>query len=537
MSYVPIKVKGSPRMNRSSSMSPYQGKNNRIFSALMKAEQALRIYNYIPDAAGKCYSRKGQELELEIAGTDGMDFFIRFTYDTFIYAYGTTVGHYNETTGVATTIKSDFSANDGFVGLRWGEYFFVVNGVDKMWRIDTAFTITEVAASPVMTFITSIGNRIAGILASDRTQIRYSEVDDGTNPPFTAWSNGTDLDQGGQVGYRNAGNLNTILFLGDIVIGLADYGKWGFTITTSQQDTDIVKIDQTVFSVIDLGGFDGIVTEKGIYYVNESAIMNLISVGQPNIPYSKQEFNTSYILGRDAFDDISFEGATMAYIDKDESLLISCKKGGATVNNWNIYYNTETKAYSEFSNWNNKFFYSDFDGTLYATSSVANKVYKCFEGYTDDGLPIGTEYYQEITNVGDFNTAKDLIKFMVQFELPPELQIEISFDGWDYYNVFQETIGGSPFYAELQNIPNEPDGYGESSYGGGGYGGNNSGGSEFYGYYDTYKPLIRNYQRFFVKIVASGTQGHVINMFMADVKEKAPIRIRNIVPTNYYTNG
>lgn len=530
MSYTPIKTRSGKSVKRFTSITPVGGKNGRTFSALMVPAQALSIINYLPDAEGKMFSRKGLTKLFEIAGTNGVDFFIRFTSDTFIYAYGTTVGHYNETTGVTTTIKSDFSANDGFVGVRYGEYFFVVNGVEKMWMIDNTFAISEVAASPVMTTISPIGNRMAGVLASDTTQIIYSAADDGTNPPFDDWTIGTDPADAGQVGYRNAGQVYQVLFLGNIVIALAEFGKWGFTIDITELGGTPQKLDQTIFSNQDLGGFSGLITEKGLFYVNEAAIMLLVSVGQDNIPYSKQEFNQSYVLGADQFDDISFLGASLAYDDKNERLFISCRSSGSSVNNRVIVYNTQTKAYSEFTNWNISFFYTDFDGIMYGCSSVKNVVYKCLDGYTDDGLAIGTEYYQELTGIGDYNTAKDLLKFMVQADIPQGLELRFSFDIWNYYNVFQENV--KSFYMGLTNPPEQADGYGEISYGGGGYGGNPSFSGADQGDYDTSTLFIRNFQRIFVRVTASGQQGHTMNMFMADIYEKRPIRIRNIVQCN-----
>lgn len=530
MTYVPIKAPASRNMRRYTSITPVKGQNNRVFSALLSPQDALVVQNYIPDAEGKLIMRKGRTDLFSQDDVVGYDFYIRFTSDTFIFAKGTSVYARNEDTGVITTIKSDFSANDGFYGLRYGEYFFVVNGVDKMWRIDSSLAITEVAASPVMISIYVTGNRLAGVLASDTTQLQYSEIDDGSNPPFDAWTTGVNADEGGTIGYRNAGKINDVLFLGNNYICLCDYGKWGFYIDQQDVGGTVTKIDQDVFSNQDLGGFKGIVTEKGIYYVNEGSIMNLISVGQPNIPYSKQESNIAYQLGPSFFENADFSTADLAYDDTNEMLYIAYRTQGVGPNNKFLAYNTNTQAFAQFTNWPIKSFYTDFDGTLYGTSSVSSKVYTLFDGYTDGGLEISTMYYQEITGIGDYNTAKDLIKFMVQASLSPSSSITFSYDIWDYYNVFQPNVHS--YCMTLQNEPLSADGYGEVSYGSGGYGGNPDETDSTIGAYDTYKPMIRNFQRIFLRLSSSSIVPHTINMFMADVKEKSYIRIRNIVQCN-----
>ena len=142
-------------------------------------------------------------------------------------------------------------------------------------------------------------------------------------------------------------------------------------------------------------------------------------------------------------------------------------------------------------------------------------------------MPIGTEVYQELTQIGDYNTAKDLIKIMAQCSLSPSSEVTFSFDIWDYYNQFQANVHS--YCMTLQNQPLDPDGYGEVSYGSGGYGGNPDPSDPTIGAYDTYKPMIRNFQRIFLRITSSAIVPHTINLFQAEIKEKSFIRIRNIV--------
>ena len=524
--YTPLQYRQPAKVSRFSSVTPTAGENFRQFSSLLKPEFALKISNYLPDGEGKMSKRKGLNKIFEVAGTNPCRILGRFTSTTIIFSYSTTVAYYNETTEVITNIKTNFTANTGFDGVRYGEYFFVCNGVDKIWRIDNAFAIAEVAAAPICKTLTVFGARlVAGNLSTDSSATKYSEIDTGSNPPFTTWSNSATASDGGLVSFRNAGAINEVVTLGDNVVVFADNGKWAYQINQVDSAGTIKKIDQTVIDRTDLGGNAAIVTDAGIFYINEGGLWQLSSLGQSNIAYSDQEFDVTYLLGKDYFDDLDFTGSSLAFDNVNNRVVITCRSSSASTNNYVIVYNVKTKAASRISGWAINNFFTDNDNTMWGSSSSATKVYKCFRNYDDDGSLVGTEYYQEL-NIGDFNVEKTLQKFMLQCDLSLSTILEITFDTFDREGVFHEAVGGI-YYMSVTNATVEGLGYGAafytSSYG-------SSGGQEdgTLPVYDSYKPFLRNCQRIFVKIQTADTLPHTINLFQAEIKEKSPIRVRNI---------
>lgn len=529
MSYAPLPIKQGARVSRFATAMPLKGRNTREFSALLDPQSALSIVNYIPMANGIMMKRKGIEKITEVAGGFPSRILGRFTDDILIFSYNTTVAAYNESTDTITNIKTNFTANDGFNGLKYGEYFFVCNGVDKIWRIDSALAIAEIAASPICKGLAVLGARlIAFNLSTDETAVQYSEIDSGTNPPFTTWSDGTLGTDGGIVNYRNAGAVNDVNFLGDIIVVLAQFGKWAFTIEQIESGGTIKKIDQTIMDRIDVGGKASVMTDKGMFYVNKTGVWLLVSLGQPNIPFSDQEFGISFQLGPEYFGDINFDNASLSYDEVNELLFIACAKGGTT-NNFVICYNAQTKGYSEFDGLNIERFFSDNNGDILASSSIQIKLFKCFKGYDDDGAEIGTEYYQEL-NVGDFNTDKSLLKFVLQGSLSDDTVLNITFDIFDYFGVLK-TFDQAYCMQIASPLGGTEAGYGEISYGSGyGSAGQPSdfidGISPVYG---SYKPGIRSFQRIRVRVTSSDTLPHTLNLFNAEIKEKAFLRnVKNI---------
>jgi hypothetical protein len=192
MGYQPIQVNPRSSIRRSTTLMAKGGVNNRDLPQLLDVKFAQKIVNYLAESDGRLIKRKGLEKILEVAGTVGITLFKKFDDDTFIFGYGTTIARYTVSTDTVTNIKTNFSANSGFDGVRYGVNFFVCNGVDKIWRITAAYAISEITASPVCSVLSVIGNRIyAGRLSTDETAVQYSMVDDGSTTPFGTWTIGT----------------------------------------------------------------------------------------------------------------------------------------------------------------------------------------------------------------------------------------------------------------------------------------------------------------------------------------------------------
>lgn len=528
--YTPVKTPQGERTGRLRTVTPFKGENYRQYSNLLQPANALLVENYLPDAEGKLPKRKGLSKIFERAGTNPVTLLKRFTSSVIVFGYSTTIASYNEITGVITDIKTNFSVNDGFNGVKYGDYFFVCNGVEKIYRINLALTATEVSGGPICKVLNVLGARLlAGNLSTDSTAVAYPHIDDGSNPPFTDWTVGTLATDGGLVNYRNAGDVNDIATLGDNIVVLSEFGKWAFTIDQSNTNGTITKIDNTVIDRRDLGGQKALMTKKAIFYVNQAGLWQLQSLGQPNIPYSDQEDTVSYILGREYFPNINFDKASIAYDEVNQILYVSCKNNGSPSNNYVIAYNTKTGAFSRIIGWSIGVFFTDIDGTIWGGSSLYTKVYKCFQGYDDDGFQIGTAYYQELS-AGDFQTSKAMDKFAIQADISNGTEITITFDTYDYQARFVPNTASFLFSAT--NVTAQTVGYGVESYGIAGYGSGGVTDPSTTPMFDSYKPGFRNFQRVFVRVTSADYLPHSINMFIADITENKDIRKRNITIIN-----
>ncbi len=532
--YTPLRKPGKGTVNRFNSQTPFKGENLRQFESLLDPAFAINIINYIPDAQGRMRKRKGLKLIHATAGNIAGTFIARFNDHTLIFGYGTTIAAYNEFDDTVTIIKNDFSASTGFDGVRYGAYFFVCNGVERIWRIletgvDT-FSITEVVAAPRPKHLAVFGARlIASNLTTDPTAVQYSEIDPGTGIPFTAWTTSDTSTDGGIVAYRNAGEVNVTGNLGNIIVVWGAYSKWAFTIDLTQFAASIKKVDNVVMDRQTLGGNAAIMTSKAVFYVNKAGVWQLVSIGQPNIPFSEQEFNVSYLLGAEYFDDVSFEGASIAYDENSNLLYITCKGNSSAANNFVIVYNTVTKAFSRITGWLLAKIFSDKNTKIYGISSINNKIYECFSGYDDEGIPIGTEYYQEM-NVGDFNYLKTLQWFAIQAFLSPETTITITFDGFDREGVFTPNIGSYCFSPQNVNVP--VNGWGVPSWGIPSWASAGDPPEGLIACYDDYKPMLRNWQRLRVRITSGDMLPHQLNLFFSDLYMVRHARVRTITKCN-----
>ncbi|GAH08739.1 unnamed protein product, partial [marine sediment metagenome] len=107
---------------------PKRGMDRESLPQMMDTNFALNIVNYIPHRFG-LEKRKGLTNIFERAGANPITLLKEFTANVWIFGYAEKIEAYNTSTETFTTIKDDFSANDGFDGQRYGQYFFVCNGV------------------------------------------------------------------------------------------------------------------------------------------------------------------------------------------------------------------------------------------------------------------------------------------------------------------------------------------------------------------------------------------------------------------------
>jgi hypothetical protein len=259
------------------------------------------------------------------------------------------------------------------------------------------YTVTVVTNSPICGGIKFIGARcLAFRLLTDQTAIQYSEVDSGTNPPFTTWSNTTASADGGKVNFRNAGAVRSVAQLGESTVAFSDKGFFAFRIDTIDSNGTLKKIEPIQNYSEDYGGARGAIeTPNGIYYVNEAGLWLMVTVGNNTNPQSRQQTLTSELLGSEYFKGVDQSNVDIVYDINQKIVLVTCAKD-SVFNNLVVGCKPELKnAMFEFKNWNlNRF--AKIGQTLYGASSTKTTAYELFSLYDDEGLEISTEYYQEI---------------------------------------------------------------------------------------------------------------------------------------------
>lgn len=593
MSYQPLQFKGNAKARATTTLMSPKGMNLKDLPQLLKPDYAQLIVNYLLDGTGNLQKRKGLQNIVNVAGGLSISMAVQYGSDDYIFGYGTTVAAYSKSTQTVTTIKNDFSTNDGFDGEKYGDYFFVCNGVEKIHRIsrtisygtqtgnftvgtlvtgatsgatasiledndsgatgvltlgnvngvfqsgeiitDTGsgsatttsavtFAIESITASPICKVIRAINARLfAGNLITDETATKYSNIDDGTNPPFDTWTEGTLADQAGEVNYRNAGAVNAIEPFANYIGIFSEKGKNFFYINTIDSAGTLSKVDVFQSAREDFGGARGaLLTSAGLFYVNEGGLWQLLAVGQTDVPASEQEGQTSILLGNKYFDDATFDNADIAYDAKRRNILVTYAQNSA-VNNRVLVYNIDAKTMSLIKEWNINRFLND-DQDLFGASSVATKIYQLFTGDSDDGSSIGTEYVQEL-NLGGLQTAKTLLGCYVQGFLSLSSVITVRFD---IYDVTGRLIEDKLKYQwTTQYNSNEADGWGTAKYSESAWGGD-SDKAGLVESFDGCRPFIRNFQRVKLHITSGDKLPHIINWASLEAKEKQNIRRRKL---------
>jgi len=521
--YAPLDVKTREGPKYTTSMMPKKGLNFEDLPQTMDLEHALKIINYIPHRYG-IEKRRGLAKIFERVGALPISLLKEFTTGVWIFGYSTKIEAYDTATETFTTIKSDFSANDGFDGQRYGQYFFVCNGVEKIWRIDNALAIGEIAASPICSGLKVIGPRMYAFnLSTDETAVRYSEVDNASNPPFDAWTQTTAADTGGTVNYRNAGTARSVVQVGPYTAVFSDDGFYSFVIKTFDSAGTTKKTEVIQNYTEDYGGARGAIeTNVGIFYTNEAGLWQMVDVGLTDTPMSRQQILTSELLGGDYFEDIDQSSTDLVYDANQKCIFVTVAKE-SEFNNLVIGFKLDLKAFFEIKGWNiNRF--AKIGQVIYGASSIKTTVYKLFDGYDDDGSDIGTELYQEIP-LGTLFHKHSLLGVYAGGFLSPSTELTISFDIYDKDGVFIENKEQYLWSPEGSSV--EYDEWGSAQWGASAWGGdfNISGLVESFG---GGSPKIANFQRLRMRVTSGDTLRHIINWIVPKTRSKEAIKRRNI---------
>jgi len=134
MAYRPIQARGNLKPQTNVTSMATKGLNIRDLPQFLKPEYAQVIKNYYSLADGRLIKRKGLERLFDVPTTGAGTLLEKFTDDVYIFGYDTTTSAYVKSTDTIIPIKTDWIGTIQ-CGARYGEYFFVCDGVGKIHRI------------------------------------------------------------------------------------------------------------------------------------------------------------------------------------------------------------------------------------------------------------------------------------------------------------------------------------------------------------------------------------------------------------------
>lgn len=505
------------------------GMNRRDAAQFLNVSQAQLIQNYLIEGVSRLRKRKGLFPITTIAGGKRISMLESYTDDICIVGYGNTVSAYEFSTQTLTVIATG-GADTTYEGARYGEYFFIADGINKIRRATLSgglWSIATITDAPIATTLAVIGTRLAANTVSDPTVLLYSAVDDGSNPPFTNWTVGTDGDDAGKIANRQTGAIQAIRYLGNNIVVLAEKGKWAFMIDVIDSGGTLKKVDTSVMSRVDFGGSRAAeVTNQGLVYANEKGLWQVASLGQSNVPFSVQETNLTLQLGETYFADIDVSNADLYFDAEKNTVFLTCAKD-SNVNNLVIGYNFTFQAIFLFTGWTVSRFMV-VDTKVYGASDTnATKVWECLRGNSDDGASISTIYRQELAD--GLETRQMLNGFYVQGSLSPSSDITICFD---IYNRDGEYEADKLCYHWTTDgiVGGEEDGWGEVGFGEVGWsdGGSGEDTSGMVNSFDGASGKIRNYQRLILRLKETSELPHILTWVKVLFRTKIRIRRRHL---------
>lgn len=366
----------------------------------------------------------------------------------------------------------------------------------------------------------------SGNLEEDETVVEFSDIDDGTNPPFDSWAKATspNLDQGSKVWSRKTGAIQTISSLGQQVIAGGQFGRFGFNFS-SQDVGGVAKLDTaTNWNNFEEGmEYGSIETTSGVYFgVNEGGLFRLLTGGQTNIPLSEQKDNIGKRLGDDYFKDVDFSNLSIIEDTRRKLVLFSFAKD-STVNNVVVAYNTDTGSIVTYGMNIQRF--TKKNNTIYGASSIDGSIYEMFTGNNDAGNSIPVDYQQEL-QISSLDGLSDLENFLIQAILFEGSEYFIEFNVYDREGnektaLTTKIVGSTP--AELMEQ------WGTAGFGLAGFGTGQGVEDILSKIYQNSNIKIPEIWRMSIRIRSNDKKPAKINFFIADIKDRQErINVNNI---------
>ena len=390
------------------------------------------------------------------------------------------------------------------------------------------FAITEVTDAPKAKIVAYINDRLLLLnLADNPAAWSYSDKDTSTNPPFTNWTTGSGFNDPGGGSFRNGQEGTGVETIGDIIFLSFEKGWHAFSIVQTDISGVVSKYDQ-VIQTSDLGIKKVKMTDVGLIACGDFGVKRLVSLGQPNVPFSEQWETMTEQLGEDYFDDVNFDQASIVYDDIRGYIYIACAKGGGTTNNHILAMKADLSGVEsevKFASTSlftglNPYRFLKKDGVFYFTSSLDGVSYQLFDGENDNGNEIYSQYYQEL-NFGTFTDTFVLDEWKCEGELSPASSLTVTFDIFNEDGYFDQAMAS---YAWTTfNSYGGGGGWGGAPWGSSGWGASGTSSGLVYDVAGA-TPKLRNLTRLRVRFECSDTADHIIALFSAKASIIAPTR-------------
>lgn len=376
------------------------------------------------------------------------------------------------------------------------------------------YGISEVSAAPIGSIVEAMSidkaaRLFIGDLIDDPSAVQASDVDDGSSPPFATWANDSTVTGGFKINYRRAGRVRSIINYGDAAVAMCQFGYYAFDIEQLEISGSLAKRIHTIASILNQGGErNAINTEKGILSASEAGITQIVNLGRGDVPFSEQAVEITNNLADDYFKLIDFSNADLVYNQKDEIVYCTCARDSER-NNLIIGYSFKQKALFEITGWNIARMINR-DQVIYGADSTTGKIYKLFDGSTDDGNPISTVYEQEI-RFGDLASRVDLMEVYLNGQLSDGTSIDITLSRYDRTGAYDANKFNYTW--TLTNAPETDNGGGYNGPYNGGYGAGIY--SDLTNQQSGFKAKMRRCNRVILQITSGDKLPHIINYVQA----------------------
>lgn len=560
-----------------------KGVNLRDNPQMINVDFAQAIENFQTLADGRLIKVKGLR-EYQDLGSSSAKLYKKWDDWLTVYSQGTTVYVLDSRDNSTTEVRNALN-NSNVKGVRYGEYFFIGSKDSQLSRIEkrinfsnlvgtinvgdsvidditnnkigtvidiqsgyfvikdteslhpstattlrvgTAtcdldsfeYTSASISNAPEAAALSIIGTRL---YAGADSTVYFSEVDNGTNPPFTDWATGTEADAAGTISFKRAGDVIAIAPLGQFIVVFQENGKFAFEHQTIDSNGTLKRVDISKVNRLDDGGSNAVInTPQGIFYFNEAGLWQLTTLGVENTPFTEQDVELSLLLGPEYFNKINLHAQPDIMYDAGSQTIFLSYANNSETNNEIIAYRTEFKSIAFIKNWSIQTFYVD-GRDFYGTSSVNGNVFELFKGYEVDDLGIRSRYIQEI-QTGDLTTRKDLLAIELGCNLSEDSDLKISFDIHDEDGRLVENI----VQLDVNNSYNLIDLEGHYTQGFGGAWGGVEESSQLIPQILDSNVRIRNYQRLILKIEDFSKAPCEINYLRLKWREKSQIKKRKI---------